>query len=802
MHLLRTPIIVCWFSLSVAACVRVSPQDGRPKDSSVSDDSEVEDTETDSVDSDTSTPDTDDPPAPVHYRLRRLVERDLVGLSRPLSVFTSDSDGFTYVIPDPEGQTRTSTLLISDTYFQPQGTFCKSNNVLTTVSDASACGGSTLVPGRIDHAIAPARACLDLAGGRAFFLSTTRARFEVVDIALEGDSPYTYHNPNSTLRLPPALSESRLYGPCAYLPATDEILLSPTDEKAGKLGLMLTSDGSTSREIPFVGHPTRIFLSEDGRDLYLDDASRGAILRLDAITLEAEAEFVWDRFLDDFTVDTRSGRIYLSDGHAEVAVLDLSAEAPVAVPIKGIEGAPRHLGAHRGAELLWVVSETESGGFVVQLVQDGAVTSSESVGATVAAVSTPGLMGDLVVVTQEKTGADARFLVYEARADGPGDRGPLYVYLFTTIEAPDDAGMAYPCDSPTSSNDFTQVLNLVTGNAEVLASLGVPVAMAVGDNFGQKSEACGETDFYDYLAGLGFDLGALIHNRPCYSCTNQDVDGVTYNADYCVPTDPDWKRASAATACFPNDPEYCDKGDWECYRDFLTPRVDYADRWIPGGANFLVGADRHGMWNYDWLRLYQEVERISQGRVGFDLTMFGSAWAYNNIAYDDSRGKNPAPWRAEDRSGAWTPGDIQHWDQDSHYSDVLYLPGISSSTVKLGEQQQTGLYMLDLLALQGRSIAYDAEDYEANFQLLRQALTFRDPERVSTFYFHIHDAGVVNLADATGAEVLIDDGSGTRIPVSTFLRDFIARIDEDYVSTGEVVWMAPSEIRALWTDPR
>lgn len=789
----------------LCSCVRSTPKEPHKGKDSSTPDTQVDDsdsTETDIHESDTKETDTEQPPEPVRYTARRIVDREFLDLVAPLQAFTSDTNGFTYVIEEPGKASRTSTPYILDTYIQPRGSFCAAGDTVFEVKDISACSATYIHPGFVDHAIAPTQVCVDTSQGRGFFLSAERERFEVVDLAIEGESARTYNNPNEVLRFPDAVAGGALHGPCAYLPHTDELLLSPSDSTEKRLAFMKVGDGALSRELPFTSQPSKVLVSEDGRYLVLDAPDQNKVLRLDASTLATQGEFTWDRSLADFTLDARSGMVYLSDGAEQVAMVDLLSKSPTALPIKGIEGAPQFLGAHRPAGLLWVVTESKKAGVQVQLVQDGVVVDTQPIEDPVLTVASPGLMGDLVVFTRASPKENAHFQVFEAKADGTGALPPLYVYLFSTIEAPDDAGMTNPCDDPSSNDDFTFIRSLVSGNADVLASLGVPVALAVGDNYGEKSEECGTTSDYDDLVARGFELGALVHNRPCYNCTNLEVDGVTFNADYCDSNHADYARSSSTSACFPNDPEYCDRGDWDCYNAFMQPRVDFADRHIPGGATFLVGADRHGMWNYDWIKLYQEVDRVSQGKVGFEITMFGSLWAYNDIAFDDPRGKNPGPWRSEDRSAAWRLGDISNWDQDSSFSNLVYLPGLSSSSVKLAEQQETGLYMIDLLALTSHSISYEPEDYEVNYQLLRQALTFRDPDRVSSFYFHVHDTGVVNLADASGAEVMVDDGTGKRVPVSMFLKDFIARVNEDYVSTGEVVWMAPSGIRELWEDPR
>jgi len=209
------------------------------------------------------------------------------------------------------------------------------------------------------------------------------------------------------------------------------------------------------------------------------------------------------------------------------------------------------------------------------------------------------------------------------------------------------------------------------------------------------------------------------------------------------------------------------------------------------------------MWSYDWIRLYREVDRPSVGRTGFDLSMFASTWAYDGIDPSDPRGKDPAPWADRDRTVPWHLGDIDHWTQDAPLSDLLYLPGFNSSTVKVAEQQGTGLFMIDFFDVDIH-IAYRPNDFEVSFQHLRSALAHRRAGRVNTWYFHIHDIGTLNIRDRFDEPVMVDedgaDGPMPAIAAETFLFDFLTRINERYVADGSVVWKDPVAIQALAED--
>jgi len=451
--------------------------------------------------------------------------------------------------------------------------------------------------------------------------------------------------------------------------------------------------------------------------------------------------------------------------------------------------------ADPGRAVAWALTSTATGD-VVELLQGGEVRATYVVPGEGLSLAEPSATGDMTAFYMPTAGGDVAWTTL-APVEDVQTEDPLRIFLFTTIEEPSDANMAEPCVGGSAS--FATELALVRNNAKVLSTLGVPIAMAITDNFAEKAEECGETGIYQELSDYGFELGAMLHNRPCYNCTSGGAD---YNPDLCTPDDPNYIASASGAACFPDDPDYCGWGDYDCYYDFLAPRVDIADRNIPGGASFIVGGDRHGMWSYDWIRLYREVERPSIGLTGFDLTMFAGTWAYNVIDYDDPRGKNPSPWHVDQRAPAWHLADIDAWDQDSPTSNLLYLSGNNSATVKIAEQQQSGLYMLDFFEV-ASEVAYRPDDYEVQWQLLRSAVQNRKPGAINTWYFHIHDTGTLNLRDAADLPVLWDadgDGGEEAISAEQMLTDFIARINGRYGGTGAVTWSYPSEIRAL--DPQ
>ena len=162
----------------------------------------------------------------------------------------------------------------------------------------------------------------------------------------------------------------------------------------------------------------------------------------------------------------------------------------------------------------------------------------------------PGSTGDVPIFFATESGEDAAVMVVSARPE-VDVLPPLNTFLFTTIEEPSDANLGQPCLGEEGT--FQRQMLLVRANASLLATLDVPVALALSDNFVQKAEECGETGIFGELADYGFTLGVLLHNRPCYHCTDGTHES---NPDHCGRNDPHWVRTASPQACFPDDPEY------------------------------------------------------------------------------------------------------------------------------------------------------------------------------------------------------------------------------------------------------
>lgn len=759
-------------------------------------------------------------------------------LTVPGAAMMSPTNNQTYVLDASDaGGGGLIIHYLMDSYLYPVGDWC-----VGTEDDEGNCAGTPAYwySGRVKKPTGnkPTQAmCLDRVNGRLYMVKDQGTRVEVADVALDGDDPYTYDSSMGYIDLPGEVTSlGRLLGSCEYLPQTDELLLtcgSDQDNICSAIAIVAAEPVSTAGFGAFhrgfnVGiSPRHAYALIDGSKLIADDPITNAIVRIDTNTLGTDWSYELDDSVVHFGINRGTGKAFLAHGTAGAGMLDTNDASATEVKLS-IDADIRWAFADQTHDLGWFVGVDGSGDWHVYLEQDGAIVSTMDLDHNVLSVAEPSDLGDLVVFTDGGENGSVAYSIFGPRASTNDGRPPLNIFLLTTIEEPSDTNICEPCTpsdpvdrscSAPAGQTFEDEVNLVYSNAQkihdiVIAKHGGKVAMAITDNFAEKAATCGRAEeIYGFLDGLGFELGAMLHNRPCYNCSNgdtrADVDPPS-NPDYCAGDNASYIASGNSSACFPDDPEYCGIGDWDCYYAFLAPRALIADENIPGGAKFIVGGDRHGMWSYDWIRFYQEAPR-GDGGYGYDLTLFAGTWAYNNIDYDDPRGKNPTPWRPQQRSAAWRPGDINEWDRDSAYSSLLYLSGTNSAVVKIGEQQLSGMYMADFFDFIGSgegqiSTLYDPSDFDVEFQNLRLSVNYRQVDHLNTWYFHIHDNGITNFGDKTGADVTVPDPNCPEgdecepIPTGEFLDAFMTRINSRYVAewggTGEVVWTKPTEAKA------
>ena len=713
------------------------------------------------------------PPISVPLRIEQVAEGDLPVQIE--SAATSVSNGYTYLLPRSSGAALPVRYL-NDVYLRPEGSFCLGQLINGT------CNGTAWTSGEIGVSEPITTMCMDGEGGRAFLFG---ASMFTIDTAIEGGNPYSYNQITDTMPMEP-LPDGQRYGPCVWLPDAGQILLTLPDR-----WLWLDPGQGIRNRLEVSVQPTEMLYSAqpvgtaDGSgQVILDDPAGGRLLAVDAATGEERWSVAVETGAEAFSADPERGLLWVLDRAGQVMALDPGSGARA--PVNGVLGAPRFLEADVPHGALWVVSE-DSEGWLVQLVQGLSVVESVRLPGVVDAVARPGLMGDLVLFTHDGAGGQAgqaRYLVYGAEARSADSRPPTAMFLLTTLEEPLNNPEALACADGTD-HDFQHELLMIRGNAEKLAGLGIPVALAITDNFTQKAAECGELGIFAELDALGLTLGVMNHQNPCYNCTDAPTPS---GADICADNDPDHAETDDAGACFPDHPDYCARGDNVCYNAHMQPLTDLVDGLIPGGGAFLTGVSHGNMHDHAWIDYIRTVERTTQGRTGFSISLMEAAWAYAGIDIQDPRGKNQTPWRPEDRASAWRLGDEATWTEDAPTAGLIYLPGVSTSLLKQYELSSSGLFVIDAL-IQPIDMGYDTMDPEILYRQLRQSVHLRRADRLNTFYFHVHSIGsAANLVTGQGEDRMIDDGAGNLISVTSMLEDLIERINLTYVATGEARW--------------
>jgi hypothetical protein len=98
-------------------------------------------------------------------------------------------------------------------------------------------------------------------------------------------------------------------------------------------------------------------------------------------------------------------------------------------------------------------------------------------------------------------------------------------------------------------------------------------------------------------------------------------------------------------------------------------------------------------------------------------------------------------------------------------------------------------------------LAYQPSDFDVLWQVLRTAVNHRKIDQVNSWYFHIHDLGMLNLRDKDGNRLQYDsdgaDGPVPPVPLESLLADFVAQVDARYGAEGSFVWSDPRSIRAM-----
>jgi len=746
----------------VILLVSLSSCTGEPKDSAVDSPAPIDSAVLDTAD----TADSADTAEVVErsYGIEHVLDATMPTARGPSAVLSSRLSQL-ILLPESTGEV---VRVLSELYTGPAGDYC-----LDGGSGGDCSGGVLWTSDRIEPSQDIAQICFDDVHGRLFLVHATGGNIEVIDVDPGGDEPYTFLRQNDVVKVSSDLAAKASWtGPCVYDADQDALILTSADQPLAATVQIEDDQVLATTELP--GSPSALWPLDDGGVVALTDEG---LLVLDATWTVTRR--IDEASIQHVAVDRGTGETwYVHADGTLLSVVDLL--DPDASP-RSVQttGSVQALAVDETTEVAWAVIQTEEN-LLLYLIEDDALGDVVGVQGTLQAIGMAGTSGDLVVAARD--GDEVVLDIYDAAADPVEDLPPLLAFVLTSLESPDDDELELECEGEGEGTEtFAAKLAAIEANAEVLSEAGLPVAVAVGWNFAYSAERCERLDIFDTLQGLGFDLGVLVDERPCYNCTNQDETG---NPDECDANSPYYCDPGERECCFPASDDYCALGDDDCYLAYQEERVPYIDGLLPGGAAFVTGGDRHAPWDWNWRASYANLTR-ADGGTGYALSFGARAAAYGDqVDPQDPRLDNPAPWHAQDAVVAWALGTEGTWDEGSAFSDVLYLPGLAVPTAKLAEWQSSGLYMGDFLDVSDGT-SYGTTDFKALTQHLRRSMNHRSDVEPNTWHFTVADLATVGFADL----------QGNRTGSEQHLFDWVSAVNGRYTSTAELVWTAPSAIR-------
>ncbi|MCK6505698.1 hypothetical protein L6R53_20265 [Myxococcota bacterium] len=672
--------------------------------------------------------------------------------------------------------------ILTPTWAQPTGEWCVGG--AGTVDN---CAGGTVVTSGVVQVTESPASCLDDVADKLYLVKPLGARLDVVGTNRAGTSWETY-NRAATFRTVVKEDTDQLDDACA---ARDgQVVL------AGKGQLAILDESFTVQaRIPMSGTIRQLQHVGDTGWLaaFVEDGSAWLVS-----TAELRAvQIVPADGASAMTVDPDRGAVWIArTGEGALLRLQVGAAGIEGTHTVDTCGRIEQLAVDRRTGAVHALSRCgqAASGYEALVLDTQGIRASVALEEDPLALVPPGALGQLGVLVQtdpakDTAGADIPAAV-AARAwhvvDPTDPRPPLSMWVVTTLEEPfTNADMACTPAENAASN-FQALVQQLQENIPVLQATGLPVAVGVTWEFGSKARACGLDGVLDELQAAGFVLGTMIHDKPCYSCTDEEVPG--QSPEVCAANDADWAAADDAAACWPSDENYCSRGDQDCWFSWVGAKVLDVDQWIPGGSQFIFGADRHRLWGWEYIQHgYRSFPR-ADGGVGYRISMFQGNWIYPDIQdQDDPRAKDAAPWTPELLGTTWFPADGESWEQDSAFSDLLYMPGSSTALSRLYDAELSDLSLVHLFD-EVTPMVTTQEDLDTVFAAIAQPVAHRT-DRPGTYYFH--------LADLTGYPLLPGEGDD-RVDQQALLLDLKARVEAYYgdEGLGVVRWQGPLEARA------
>lgn len=683
-----------------------------------------------------------------------------------------------YIVDSPGLTVR----LLTPSWAQPTGEWCVGG-----AGTPDNCPGGTVVTSGVVQSTESPAACLDDLADQLYLVKPLGARLDLVGTNRAGTSWETY-NRAATFRTVTREDTDQLDDACAA--RGGQVVLAGKGQVA-----ILDESSAVQARIPMSGTIRALHHVGDTGWLAAFVADGSAWL-ISTATLRA-VQIVPADGASALAVDPDRSALWIArTGEGALLRLQVGAAGVEDTHTVATCGRIEQLAVDRRTGAVHALSRCgqAASGYEALVLDRQGIRASVALDETPVALIPPGAMGQLAVLVQtdpqkDSAGQDvpSATAVRAWHVVDPDDqRPPLSMWVVTTLEEPFTAAdmACTPAENPASN--FQALVTQLQQNIPALQATGLPVAVGVTWEFGSKARECGLDGVLDELQAAGFTLGTMIHDKPCYSCTDEEVPG--QSPEVCAANDPDWAAADDIDACWPSDGNYCSRGDADCWAAWVGAKVLDVDQWIPGGSQFIFGADRHRLWGWEYIHQgYRSFPR-ADGSTGYRISMFQGNWIYEDIqSVDDPRAKDAAPWTPELLGNTWFPADGPSWEQDSAFSDLLYMPGSSTALSRLYDAETSDLSLVHLFD-EVTPMVTTQEDLDTVFSAIAQPVAHRT-DRPGTFYFH--------LADLTGYPLLPGEGDD-RVDQQALLIDLKARVEAYYGESGMGVvrWQGPLEARA------
>lgn len=671
-----------------------------------------------------------------------------------------------------QDQVRSKIRVLRPTWIQPEGDFC-----LSSTSPAEDCADGAFYSAGLIEVPDGRGACLDDETGMLLVIQGDGYRVVSVSTTRRDSTWASYNRPFAGW-VPERAEGENLSDACAS--RADRVALS-----GGGQVVVYSEDRAVEHRLSFRQPVNQLSWIGSGGHL-IARSSNGGVWVLEPASGRSWQVAALDS-VQSMAVDPDRGRAWLLGVDGGLKRLELGPDGLYSARSVDLCGEARDLAVDLETGALHLLVDEDAGGSAIWVLDEDRVRVRIELEEEAIALLPPGRTGQAAVLVQagadeqgQPTQATRAWWVHDPALALPA----LSMFVVTTLEQPfTNAEMA--CTRAQNPVNFTEYVDQLRENIPIAAALGMPIAVGITWEFLIKARECGLEEVIDELDAAGFELGTMIHAMPCYSCTDQAIPGES--PETCSELDEHYQTVDGEETCWPSNPDYCSPGDQPCWLSWVGAKALDVDEAIPGGSRFIFGADRHRLDGFEYLSQGYRTFPRADGSEGYDITFFQGTWIYPEItSSEDPRGKDTAPLDPALLGTTWFLADVDSWEQDSAFSDLLYMPG---STVALSR-----LYDMEISDLsQGHvtdeftPIVITVEDAATVEAWLARALTRRD-ERPGSFYFHLADLSGYKLRPGSDPD---------RAEPEQVLLEMKARIDQRWgaAGLGWVEWRGPVDLR-------